>query len=110
MLTISRLGHRSIKYYNDTAKNAGRGRSSAGGGLAEYYSEDETRIPSWLVVGDERAISNTTGLDASALEGGDADTEEARIWLDKGQSPNGVSGREFTAKSVHGFDSDLLRT
>lgn len=53
MLTISRLGHRSIKYYNDTANHAGSGRRAAGGGLAEYYSEDETRIPSWLVTGDK---------------------------------------------------------
>ena len=46
MLTISRLSHRSIKYYNETAKNAGSYRRFAGGGLAEYYSENETRIPS----------------------------------------------------------------
>ena len=56
MLTISRLGHRSIKYYNDTAnqaKHAATKHQSAGGGLAEYYSEGETRVPSWLVVGDK---------------------------------------------------------
>ena len=60
MLTISRLGHRSIKYYNDTANQAEHAASSrsAGGGLAEYYSEGETRIPSWLVIGDKQAIAN----------------------------------------------------
>ena len=104
MLTISRLGHRSIKYYNDTANQAGRDHRSAGGGLAEYYSEDETRIPSWLVIGDSDAISKSTGLNERALQGGDADTEIARMWLDDGQTPNDASGREFTEKSVHGFD------
>ncbi len=104
MLTISRLGHRSIKYYNDTANHAGRNHPSAGGGLAEYYSEDETRIPSWLVIGDKDAIANSTGLDESALQGGDADTDIARMWLDEGRAPNGACGRELTEKSVHGFD------
>ena len=104
MLTISRLGHRSIKYYNDTASHVGTGSRSAGGGLAEYYSESETRIPSWLVVGDKNAIANATGLNESALEGGDADTEIVREWLDDGRTPNGANGREFTEKSVHGFD------
>ena len=103
VLTISRLGHRSIKYYNDTATSQ-RSSTSPGGGLAEYYSEHETRIPSWLVVGDKTAIANATGLSESALEGGDADTDIARAWLDDGRAPNGVTGREFTDKSVHGFD------
>jgi integrase len=50
VLTISRLGHCSIKYYNDAAHQAKDSaiRHIAGGGLAEYYSEGETRIPSWL--------------------------------------------------------------
>ena len=104
MLTISRLGHRSIKYYNDTARHAGANQRSAGGGLAEYYSEDETRIPSWLVIGDGEAIAKSTGLDESALQGGDADTDVAREWLDEGRAPNGACGREFAEKSVHGFD------
>lgn len=104
MLTISRLGNRSIKYYNDTAKNVGRDRRSASGGLAEYYSENETRIPSWLVIGDKRAISKATGLTESALDGGDADTDAARVWLDDGRTPNGACGRKFNEKSVHGFD------
>ncbi len=77
---------------------------TAGGGLAEYYSEGETRIPSWLVIGDKPFIAAARGLGRSALEGGDADTEVARAWLDGGVAPNGVAGREFTEKSVHGFD------
>jgi conjugative relaxase-like TrwC/TraI family protein len=107
MLTISRLKRRSIAYYNDTAneaKHAAMDRQKANGGLAEYYSEGETRIPSWLVVGDKQLIGQATGLSDAALDGGDADTEHARIWLDEGQAPNGTQGREFTDKSVHGFD------
>jgi conjugative relaxase-like TrwC/TraI family protein len=107
MLTISRLGHRSIKYYNDTAsqaKSSATQHHAGGGGLAEYYSEDETRIPSWLVLGDKQFVAHATGLRGSALHGGDADTEQARVWLDNGQAPKGMSGREFTEKSVHGFD------
>jgi len=107
MLTSSRFGHRSIKYYNDTAdqaKSSAIKHKSSGGGLAEYYSEGETRVPSWLTVGDKQFIAAATGLSGSALDGGNADTDHARTWLDDGQFPNGASGREFTDKSVHGFD------
>ena len=107
MLTIARLTKYSIKYYNDTAdqaKQAALDRQTANGGLAEYYSEGETRIPTWLVVGDTEAISQTTGLTGGQLEGGDADTDDVRVWLDDGRAPNGATGREFSATSVHGFD------
>jgi conjugative relaxase-like TrwC/TraI family protein len=107
MLTISRLKRRSIAYYNDTANEAEQAamdRKTANGGLAEYYSEGETRVPTWLVVGDKNAIGRATGLTEAALHGRDADTEDARVWLDDGQAPNGAIGREFTDKSVHGFD------
>jgi conjugative relaxase-like TrwC/TraI family protein len=107
MLTIARLTKYSIKYYNDTAdeaKQAAMDRQKANGGLAEYYSEGETRVPTWLVIGDKQFIVRTTGLTQGQLEGGDTDTEDARIWLDDGQAPNGARGREFTDKSVHGFD------
>ena len=107
MLTIARLTKYSIKYYNDTAdapKQAAMDRQQANGGLAEYYSEGETRIPTWLVVGDKQLISHATGLTDAELEGGDANTDDVRIWLDDGQSPNGKASREFTDNSVHGFD------
>ncbi|WP_192726460.1 MobF family relaxase [Mycobacterium sp. OAS707] len=107
MLTISRLTKSSINYYNDTAdaaKQAAMDRQSANGGLAEYYSEGETRIPTWLVVGDKEAIGRTTGLSEAAMEGGDADVDDARVWLDYGTAPNGALGRAFTEKSIHGFD------
>jgi hypothetical protein len=48
VLTISRLKRWSIRYYNDTAntvKQAGLDRQAANGGLGEYYSEADTRIP-----------------------------------------------------------------
>src|SRR6478672_36670 len=107
MLTIARLTKYSIKYYNDTAdqaRQAGLDRQTANGGLGEYYSEGETRIPTWLVVRDKDAISQTTGLADGELEGGDADTDGVRVWLDDGRAPNGATGREFTDKRVHGVD------
>ena len=107
MLTISRLSLWSIKYYNDTAnqaKQAAMDRQRANGGLGEYYTEADTRVPSWLVVGDAGAVGARTGLTDAALDGGPADTEIVARWLDDGIAPNGVSGRAFTKGSVHGFD------
>ena len=52
MLAISKpLKRHSVRYYNDTARaalSAAKDRQRAGGGLAEYYSEGETRAPVWL--------------------------------------------------------------
>jgi hypothetical protein len=48
MLTISKLRRWSINYYIDTAaaaEHAARDLARAGGGLAECYSERETRTP-----------------------------------------------------------------
>ena len=107
LLTISRLTKFSINYYNDTAdaaKQAAMDRQRANGGLAEYYSEGDTRIPTWLVIGDKEVIGRTTGLSEAAMEGGDADIDDARVWLDYGTAPNGALGRAFTEKSIHGFD------
>jgi conjugative relaxase-like TrwC/TraI family protein len=107
VLTISRLSRWSINYYNDTADRAqaaAMDRQAAGGGLGEYYSESDTRVPTWVVAGDATVVGELTGLDAGALQGGFADTEVAARWLDDGIAPNGASGRVFTAGSVHGFD------
>ena len=107
MLTISRLGRWSIRYYNDTAneaKQAAMDRQSANGGLGEYCSEGDTRVPTWVTVGDAAAVGERTGLDGAALDGGFADTETAARWLDDGIAPGGASGRAFTETSVHGFD------
>jgi hypothetical protein len=107
VLTISRLSRWSINYYNDTAnkaKQAAMDRQRANGGLGEYYTEADTRVPTWLVVGDASAVGKRTGLDGAALAGGVADTETAARWLDDGIAPNGSSGRAFTKGGVHGFD------
>jgi conjugative relaxase-like TrwC/TraI family protein len=107
VLTISRLSRWSINYYNDTAnvtQAAAMDRQAAGGGLGEYYSESDTRVPTWVVAGDAAAIGELTGLDAGALHGGFVDTRVAARWLDDGIAPNGATGRAFTNGSVHGFD------
>ena len=107
MLTISRLSRWSINYYNDTAnqaKQAAMDRQRANGGLGEYYTEADTRVPTWLVVGDAATVGERTGLDGAALDGGIADTEIVACWLDDGIAPNGSGGRAFTKGSVHGFD------
>jgi hypothetical protein len=70
MLTISRLSRWSINYYNDTASQAqaaAMDRQAAGGGLGEYYAKRDTRVPTWIVVGDAATVGELTGLDAAAL-------------------------------------------
>jgi len=60
MLTISRMSRWSIAYYEKTAndaKQAGMDRRAAGGGLGEYYSEGDTRSPTWIVVGDAARVA-----------------------------------------------------
>ncbi|MBV8347030.1 MAG: relaxase domain-containing protein, partial [Mycolicibacterium sp.] len=107
MLTISPLKRWSIAYYNrtaDAARLSAMERAVASGGLGEYYTEHDTRVPTWLVVGNARAVGELTGLDGFALQGGAADTEVVERWLDDGVAPNGRMGRAFGVKSVHGFD------
>jgi len=107
VLTISRLSRWSINYYNDTARQAtqaGLDRRRANGGLGEYYSEGDTREPTWLVVGDTGRAVELVGLDGRAADGGTADPDLAQHWLDDGIAPNGQIGRGFTKGSVHGFD------
>lgn len=107
MLTISRLSRWSIAYYEKTAneaKQASMDRVSAGGGLGEYYSEGDTRMPTWVVAGDGVKVAELTGLSGAALASGFADGDVATRWLDDGIAPNGASGRAFTKESVHGFD------
>ena len=57
VLTVAKLSRWSVNYYNDTARAAGQATKdaqSAGGGLAEYYSERDSRIPVWVCAGDAR--------------------------------------------------------
>ena len=107
MLTISKLSRWSIDYYNATArqaKAAAMDRSRANGGLGEYYSEGDTREPSWLIAGDAVRAAGSVGLDGPAADGGSADPDVVERWLDDGIAPNGASGRAFRKGSVHGFD------
>jgi conjugative relaxase-like TrwC/TraI family protein len=107
MLSISRLSRRSIRYYNDTANAADRAAMDgprANGGLGEYFSQGDTRAPTWLIVGDAAKAGALTGLSPSAQDGGYADTDTAAAWLDGGTAPNGATGLPFTTTSVHGFD------
>jgi conjugative relaxase-like TrwC/TraI family protein len=107
VLTISRLSRWSIDYYNDTAdkaRAAAMDRQSANGGLGEYYSDGDTRAPTWILVGDTARVAGLVGLDGGAADGGFADTAAAAAWLNDGVAPNGVTGRAFSKGSVHGFD------
>jgi conjugative relaxase-like TrwC/TraI family protein len=107
VLTISRLSRWSINYDKDTARQARRAgldRRRANGGLGEYYSEGDTREPTWLIAGDADRTAALAGLDGRAVDGGTADPDVAACWLDDGIAPNGVAGRGFTKGSVHGFD------
>ena len=107
MLTISKLSRWSINYYVETAQSAERAssdRTRAGGGLGEYYSEHETRTPSWLLVGDTHTAAKLVGLTDIKCVGEDACSELVARWLDDGITPNGAHGRAFGQHGVHGFD------
>jgi conjugative relaxase-like TrwC/TraI family protein len=107
VLTISRLSRWSINYYNDTAREAKKGamnRQRANGGLGEYYSERDTRTPTWLIAGSAARTCELLGLDGCAADRGPADPEVVQRWLDDGIAPSAASGRAFAKTSVHGFD------
>jgi hypothetical protein len=107
LLTISKLKRWSINYYIDTAqaaKAASRDLARAGGGLGEYYSEHETRTPTWLLAGDTHTVATLLGLTDDQRAGGEADAETVARWLDDGNAPNGACGRTFGERGVHGFD------
>jgi TrwC relaxase len=107
VLTISKLKRWSINYYIDTARaaeTASRDVARAGGGLGEYYSEHETRTPTWLLAGDTRTVARLVGLADAQRAGGEADSELVARWLDDGIAPNGAQGRAFGHRGVHGFD------
>ncbi|NTY62355.1 MobF family relaxase [Mycolicibacterium sphagni] len=107
MLTISKLKQWSISYYIDTADTAARASrdaSAAGGGLGEYYSEHDTRTPVWVRAGDVHAAAKLVGLNDVQRAGGEANSSLVARWLDEGIVPNGLSGRTFGTRGVHGFD------
>jgi conjugative relaxase-like TrwC/TraI family protein len=107
LLTISKLKRWSINYYIDTARTAeaaSRDLARAAGGLGEYYSEHETRTPTWLLAGDSHSVAKLVGLNDVQRAGGEADATVVARWLDDGVAPNGAHGRAFGERGVHGFD------
>lgn len=106
MLTIAKLGAWSVSYYVDTARQASAAAlesRAAGGGLGEYYSESETRLPVWFSAG--RDATAARGLTGAGRDGENADLDAVTRWLDDGESPCGASGRAFGQRaSVHGYD------
>ena len=107
VLTIAKLSLWSVNYYNDTVRAVGqaaRDAQSAGGGLAEYYAERDTRAPVWTCAGDARTAADLVGLTDAQRAGGDADPEVVARWLDAGVAPSGECGRSHGKRGVHGFD------
>ena len=107
VLTISKLKRWSINYYIDTARTAetaSRDMASVGGGLGEYYSEHETRTPTWLLTGNPHAVAMLVGLTDAQRAGGEASAEMVARWLDDGIAPTGARGRAFGQHGVYGFD------
>jgi TrwC relaxase len=107
LLTISKLKRWSINYYIDTAniaQRASRDLQRAGGALGEYYTEHDTRTPVWVVAGDTHRVAALTGLTEDQRVGGTAEASVVVRWLDDGIAPNGMRGRAFGARGVHGFD------
>jgi conjugative relaxase-like TrwC/TraI family protein len=107
VLTVAKLSLWSVNYYNDTARAVGQATKdaqSAGGGLAEYYAERDTRTPVWTCAGDAAVVAKLVGLSDSERAGGDADPEVVARWLDGGVAPSGECGRAHGKRGVHGFD------
>lgn len=106
MLTIAKLGAWSVAYYVDTARSAAAAAlesRAAGGGLGEYYSESETRLPVWFSAG--RDTTAARGLTGAGRAGENADLDAVTRWLNDGESPCGASGRAFQKRAgVHGYD------
>jgi hypothetical protein len=67
----------------------------ATGELGEYYSEHETRTPTWLLVGDTRTTARLVGLSERARAAGEADAKVVAGWLDDGIAPKQAHGRAF---------------
>jgi hypothetical protein len=103
-LAAEPLEHPLLQRHRRCGARRGDGPDRRRRGLGEYYSEADTRTPTWLLVGDAATMAELTGLDVAAVAGGVVDTGVAAAWLDDGVAPNGVCGRAFSKGSVHGFD------
>jgi conjugative relaxase-like TrwC/TraI family protein len=126
VLTIARLKRWGIAYYSRTARDAVdqmKDRAQANGGLGDYYTEQDTRVPTWMVTGDADRVGELVGLSAGELNGGVADLDVVERWSDDGVTPNGMRGRAFndtptdpvdaegnpqqSRQSVHAFDCTI---
>jgi conjugative relaxase-like TrwC/TraI family protein len=109
VLTIARLKRWGIAYYSRTARDAVdhmKDRAQANGGLGDYYAEQETRIPTWMVTGDAARVGELIGLSATELNGGVADLDVVERWSDDGVTPNGMRGRAFNDTATDLFDAE----
>jgi hypothetical protein len=73
-----------ISYYNDTANKAmarDDGPSPGPRWAGEYYSEGDTRAPTWMLTGNTPKVAELVGLDAAATDDGFADTDTAATCL-----------------------------
>jgi conjugative relaxase-like TrwC/TraI family protein len=106
VLTCVALKRWGIDYYNRTAREATQAAKAAerGGGLGEYYAENETRVPTWMVVGDAHTAATLVGLTDEQRAGGHADLDTVTRWLEDGIAPNGAHGRAFAEGDNRGFD------
>ena len=98
------MEHRLLQRHRAPGRASLPGSPAGQWGLGEYYSEGDTREPTWLVVGDTVRTAELVGLDGRAADGGAADPDVVQCWLDDGIAPNGAAGRAFSEGSVHGFD------
>lgn len=109
MLTIARLKRWGIAYYSRTARDAVdqmKDRAQANGGLGDYYTEQETRVPTWMVTGDAERVGELVGLPATELNGGIADLDVVERWSDDGVTPNGMRGRAFNDTATDPVDAE----
>jgi hypothetical protein len=94
VLTISKLKRWSINYYIDTARaaeTASRDLARAAGGLGEYYSERDTRTPTWLLAGDTHMVARLVGLTDAQRVGDEADSQQVASWLDDREQSGYIS-------------------
>lgn len=106
VITCVALKRWGIDYYNRTAREATHAvkADERGGGLGEYYSQNDTRMPTWLVVGDAHTAASLVGLTDEQRAGGHADLDTVTRWMEEGIAPNGAHGRAFAEGDNRGFD------
>ncbi|OKH62891.1 hypothetical protein EB74_15140 [Mycobacterium sp. SWH-M5] len=81
MIRIAAMGAWSVRYYESTAV---RGHEH-GGGLSEYYTERDTRVPVVLVAGDRQFAEEKMGV-----RHGDGISQQAVTrWFEEGVAPGG---------------------